>query len=78
MADTLGPRERREIATEVFRIFCLHTDRVVITYERDYLTIRVPFREEADYNSDAAVLVGVARNVNEYEETEVQAREKKE
>lgn len=69
----LSQYERREIATELWRMFCLHAKRISFVYERNMLTIRVPFPEEVDLVDDEFMVAGVITDYNSYVEPDLKA-----
>jgi hypothetical protein len=60
-------RTRREIATEVWRVFALISPRVAIAYYEDGITIKVPFHEPVDLDGPQ-MIAGVAKGYHEWEE----------
>lgn len=68
-APTLGLSERREVAHELWRVFCMMSDRIAITYDQEGVSIRVPLGEEAKIGDDKAeVVYGIVTGYNEYTE----------
>lgn len=64
---------RREIASHLYRIFCLIASHIAFTIDENGITIRIPFSTPHDLGGPNHIH-GIAKGINEYTEESMTLR----